>query len=212
MTIQKFEVGPFLENTYLLTAEGKAVLIDPGFSSDSEFQKFEQALQQQNAELIAVLLTHAHVDHVLGLPRVLDRFDDIEVYLNHSDLNLWERFPEQSKMFGIQTDGFDFVPAPMDEQEGFEIGPFKMDVLYTPGHAPDHVSLYFKDEKILIAGDTLFQNSIGRTDLYKGSFDVLKNSIQTKLYSLPNETKVYPGHGPETTIGNEKKTNAFVKG
>lgn len=212
MKIQKFEVGPFYENTYLLTAVGKAVLIDPGFSSDNEFKKFEQALEQQETELIAVLLTHAHVDHALGLPRVLDRFDDLEVYLNHSDLYLWERFPEQSKMFGIQTNGFDFVPSPLEEQEGFEIGPFKMDVLYTPGHAPDHVSLYLKDENILIAGDTLFKNSIGRTDLYKGSFDVLKNSIKTKLYSLPHETKVYPGHGPETTIGHEKQNNSFVKG
>lgn len=211
MEIKKFEVGPFAENTYLLTGEGKSVVIDPGFSNQTEFEQLKKAVNESGSEVIAVLLTHAHVDHVLGLSLLLQLYD-VPVYLNQTDMHLWERFPEQSAMFGIRTGGFDFIPEPLDEQKDFSAGPFTMDVLYTPGHSPDHVSLYFKQEGVLIAGDALFKESIGRTDLYKGSFEVLEKSIREKLYTLPDETRVLPGHGPETSIGYEKKNNAFVKG
>ncbi len=211
MDIKKFEVGPFAENTYLLTKEGKSVVIDPGFSNQSEFEQLKKAVSESGSEVIAVLLTHAHVDHVLGLSLLLKVYD-VPVYLNQTDTHLWERFPEQSAMFGIRTGGFDFTPEPLDEQKDFSVGSFTMDVFYTPGHSPDHVSLYFEDMGVLIAGDTLFKGSIGRTDLYKGNFDLLEKSIREKLYTLPDTTRVLPGHGPETTIGFEKKNNAFVKG
>jgi len=211
MEIKKFEVGPFAENTYLLTTEGKSVVIDPGFSTQSEFEQLKKAVNESGSEVIAVLLTHAHVDHVLGLSLLLNVYK-VPVYLNQTDMHLWERFPEQSAMFGIRTGGFDFTPEPLDEQKDFSAGPFTMNVLYTPGHSPDHVSLYFKEEGVLIAGDALFKESIGRTDLYKGSFEELEKSIREKLYTLPDDTKVLPGHGPETLIGYEKKNNAFVKG
>lgn len=211
MDIQKFEVGPFLENTYLLGSNGESLLIDPGFSSQSEFSRFKQALETSGNKLVAVLLTHAHVDHVLGLSQVLNQFD-VPVYLNHSELNLWKQFPEQSARFGIRTGGFDFTPEPLPEGKGFTVGSFQMDVLYTPGHSPDHVSLYFGEYDTLIAGDVLFKESIGRTDLYKGDFELLAASIREKLYPLPDQTRVLPGHGPETTIGHEKANNQFVKG
>lgn len=211
MDIRIFTVGPFAENTYLLTKEEKSILIDPGFFDPREFRQLKDTLVESGSDLIAVVLTHAHVDHILGLDRVLKEFD-IPVYLNHSDLYLWNKFPDQAQRFGFQAAGFDFIPEPLDEMEGFQLGPFEMDVLYTPGHSPDHVSLYFKNEGVVIAGDALFRESIGRTDLYKGDFDVLENSIREKLYSLPANTKVYPGHGPSTTIEYEKTNNAFVKG
>ena len=211
MDIQKFEVGPFLENTYLLSRDGKSVLIDPGFSNQPEFSNFKQVFERSGNNLVAVLLTHAHVDHVLGLSQVLNIYD-VPVYLNHTDLLLWEQFPEQAARFGIRTGGFDFTPEPLPEGKERVIGPFTMDVLHTPGHSPDHVSLYFSDAASVIAGDALFRQSIGRTDLYKGDFEVLAKSIREKLYTLPDDTKVMPGHGPETTIGYEKTNNAFVKG
>jgi glyoxylase-like metal-dependent hydrolase (beta-lactamase superfamily II) len=210
MELKKFEVGPFTENTYLLTEGDQALLIDPGFASVGEYKAFKSELSGTSVKLKAVCLTHAHVDHILGLHKVLSDFE-IPVYLNHSDLFLWKNFEQQSQAFGFRSVGFDFIPESLPEQDDFTIGDFSFNVLYTPGHAPDHVSLYFKEEKMLIAGDVLFFESIGRTDLYKGDFDILAASIREKLYTLPDDTSVYPGHGPATTIGREKKHNAFVK-
>jgi hydroxyacylglutathione hydrolase len=211
MKTDTFTVGPFAENTYLLTKNRQSLLIDPGFSSHSELLVFDEALAGHGSELIGVLLTHAHVDHVLGLNQVLLK-QKVPVYLNHTDLYLWENFESQSAMFGIRAGGFSFTPEPLEEQKGFDIGPFSMDVLYTPGHSPDHVSLCFPDDGQIIAGDVLFRESIGRTDLYKGDFNLLATSIREKLYTLPDDSLVLPGHGPSTTIGYEKQHNAFVKG
>lgn len=210
MELKTFTTGPFSENTYLLLDEDQALLFDPGFYDLREFNAFKSEFEDSGAELLAVILTHAHVDHILGLHKVLKKFD-VPVYLNHSDLYLWENFEQQSKIFGIHSTGFDFTPAPLEEQKDFSVGNYSFEVIYTPGHSPDHVSLYFKNEGLLIAGDVIFFDSIGRTDLYKGDFELLASSIREKLYELPDETKVYPGHGPATTIGREKKHNAFVK-
>ena len=210
MEIKLFTVGPFSENTYLITKSGSAILIDPGFFDPSEYRAFQEELSKSESELKAVCLTHAHVDHVLGLDRVMKDLD-VPVYLNHTDLYLWKNFPNQAQMFGFRTSGFDFEPEPLPEQNDFSIGNFSFDVIYTPGHSPDHVSLYFEEYSTLIAGDVLFRESIGRTDLYKGNFELLAQSIREKLYILPDEVNVYPGHGPATTIGHEKKNNAFVK-
>lgn len=211
MDTDVFTVGPFAENTYLISDQGKSILIDPGFYEDHEFRTFQEKLSESGNQLIAVCLTHAHLDHILGLQQVLDLFK-VPVYLNHSDLYLWKELPGQAKMFGFKADGFNFIPDELPEQKQFNIGPFQFDVLYTPGHAPDHVSLYFANEELLIAGDTIFRESIGRTDLYKGNFDLLASSIKEKIYTLPDNTTVYPGHGPSTTVGHEKAANPFVKG
>jgi len=210
MDVEIFEVGPFAENTYLLSSNGEGILVDPGFFEPREYNTFRDHLEKKSIQLHAVVLTHAHVDHVLGLERVLKDFP-LPVYLNHSDLFLWKNFPNQSAMFGVRTAGFDFIPEPFPEQRNHSIGNFTFDVLHTPGHSPDHVSLYFGKYNTLIAGDVLFYESIGRTDLYKGDFNELADSIRSKLYTLPDETVVYPGHGPKTTIGHEKVNNSFVR-
>ncbi|MCC5941343.1 MAG: MBL fold metallo-hydrolase [Balneolaceae bacterium] len=210
MQITTFTVGPFSQNTYLIENADEAILIDPGFFDPREYEPLQDHLSASGKTLLAVLLTHAHVDHVLGLDKVLKNHD-VPVYLNHTDLHLWENFPNQARMFGFNSPGFDFVPEPLDEMTGFQLGKFTFDVLYTPGHSPDHISLYFKDDEILIAGDALFRESIGRTDLYEGNFEQLAASIREKLYTLPDATTVYSGHGPSTTIGHEKVNNAFVK-
>ncbi len=210
MEIITFEVGPFLENTYLLNLAGNSIIIDPGFSSEAEFQQLGDYLLETGSQLEAVVLTHAHVDHVLGLQRLLKGFD-VPVYLNTKDLFLWENFGSQATMFGLRQVGFSFTPEALPEHGVFSIGAFNFECLYTPGHSPDHTALYFDQEEVLIAGDALFRESIGRTDLYKGDFNLLENSIKTKLYTLPEATKVYPGHGPVTTIGHEKMYNPFVK-
>ncbi len=210
MNLYSFTVGPFAENTYLLINNEDALVVDPGFNEQSEFNAFQQKLDEAGATLKAVLLTHAHVDHVLGLHRVLEAYE-VPVYLNDTDRHLWNNFASQAQMFGFRVNGFDFEPENLPVQKNWQIASFTFDVRYTPGHAPDHVSLYNEENDIVIAGDALFREGVGRTDLYKGSMDVLKKSIREQLFSLPESTTVYPGHGPKTTIGHEKTANPFVR-
>lgn len=207
MDVHVFEVGPFLENTYLLQEGDQYLLIDPGFSTEPEYRNFRDAL---NGELIGVVLTHAHVDHVMGLNRVLQD-QEVPVYLSEEDRYLWNNFGSQAQMFGLNQSGFSFEPEVLPGEGTFSLGKFTFQCLYTPGHSPDHVALYFEDEALVIAGDALFKESIGRTDLYKGNFEVLEQSIREQLYTLPDVTKVYPGHGPATSIGHEKQNNPFVQ-
>ena len=210
MQINSFTVGPFAENTYVLREDDESLLVDPGFIEDSEYRQVKSAILENGSSLKAVLLTHAHVDHLLGLGRVLDDFD-VPVYLSDKDRYLWNNFPSQAAMFGFRSEGFSFEPEPLKVQSEWKIGNFSFDVRYTPGHAPDHLSLYSREDEAVISGDALFKEGIGRTDLYKGDFNTLETSIREQLYTLPDETVVYAGHGPATTIGHEKKANPFVK-
>lgn len=211
MQINCFTVGPFAENTYLFTGEGEALLIDPGFSNEEEFNKTQSLLESGKENLLAVLLTHAHVDHVFGLPMVLDHFD-VPVYLSDKDRYLWKNYAAQAALFGFQARDFDFEPEVLPVKKDWKIGSYRFDVRYTPGHSPDHLSLYNKNSGVIIAGDALFKEGVGRTDLYKGDMGLLKTSIREQFYTLPDNTVVYPGHGPETTIGHEKQANPFVSG
>ncbi|MEO1022605.1 MAG: MBL fold metallo-hydrolase [Bacteroidota bacterium] len=211
MHVFTFEVGPFLENTYLLYTEKACILIDPGFSSESEFQAFKHTLAEQKKPLSAVLLTHAHVDHVLGLSRVKAEFTEVPVYLDTRDLFLWEHFSQQSAMFGVQQPSFPFIPEPLPVNGVLTLEELSIRCLHTPGHAPDHTTFYLSDEEIAFCGDAIFRESVGRTDLYQGNFEVLANTIRTQLYTLPDTVKLYPGHGPATTVDHEKRFNPFVK-
>ncbi len=210
MQVHTFTVGPFAENTYLLTEKGNALLIDPGFYEQEEVTAFEQKLETEQVALSAVLLTHAHVDHILGLQKVLKSYE-VPVYLSNEDHYLWNNFSNQATMFGFKAQAFGFEPEPLPIQKKWHVDNFTFDTLYTPGHSPDHIALYNEENGLLIAGDALFREGIGRTDLYKGNFKLLEQSIKDKLYTLPDETKVYTGHGPPTTIGHEKKTNPFIR-
>ena len=212
MTFTTFTVNPFSENSYLLTRDGRAILFDPGFYSNQELENLTNTLQEQGATLDAIVLTHAHVDHVMGIPALREKHPELPVYLNHEDLYHWENYPDHAAMFGLQVPSFDFTPEPIELGSGKEVGGFQFDAYFTPGHAPEHLVFHFPDEKVLIAGDTLFKGSIGRTDLYKGSFEQLEESIRTQIYTLPDDTRILPGHGPETTVGEEKRSNPFVKG
>ncbi len=210
MQLYQFTVNPFYENTYLATEGENAVLFDPGFFDDNEFKQFESKLQESGVGLSAIVLTHAHVDHVIGLKKVKQKYD-VPVYLHQEDLFFWENYVMQASMFGLEVEPFDFNPTHLDPQKNWSETGISFDVLFTPGHAPGHLSFYREQEGLVIAGDTLFQGSIGRTDLYKGDMQTLANSIREKLYTLPDDTVVYPGHGPATKIGVEKKTNGFVR-
>lgn len=210
MEIKIFEVGPFMQNTYLLIKEDEAILVDPGFFTENEYSQFKQTLNKANAQLIAIVLTHAHVDHVMGIQRTLNDFN-VKVYLNTDDLFLWQNFGAQTRAYGINQPDFDFIPESLPKNEAKVLSKFNFECLFTPGHSPDHTALYFAQEKVLISGDAIFKESIGRTDLYKGDFEVLADSIQRKIYSLPDSTIIYPGHGESTSVGYEKLNNQFVR-
>lgn len=191
--------------------QGSAFVIDPGFTNSSEMKGFLGDLEEIGLQLAGILLTHAHLDHVFGVEKVRDRFSELPVYLHPDDMYFWENYMSSAAMFGFDVKPFGFNPQPLQAGET-KLAGLQFETIHTPGHAPGHVSFYFKDEGILIAGDVLFRESVGRTDLYKGDMDVLAETIRTKLYTLPDETVVYPGHGPSTTVGHEKRHNPFVPG
>ncbi|MDX1638517.1 MAG: MBL fold metallo-hydrolase [Balneolaceae bacterium] len=210
MDITGYTVGPFAENTYLLAEGNHAILVDPGFYEREEFAAVQKKLDSSDLQLTAVVLTHAHVDHILGLKRVLEQYTR-PVYLSDKDRYLWNNYPSQARMFGFDVETIGIEPDPLPVKDQWQLGPFTFDVRYTPGHAPDHVVLYSAPDNLVIAGDTLFRDGIGRTDLYKGDFATLERSIREKLYTLPEETVIYPGHGPKTSVGYEKSNNPFIK-
>jgi len=207
LQIEGFTVGPFAENPYLLACAdtAQAILVDPGDSADTLWQAIEVA----GVTLVAIVLTHAHLDHV-GAVQVLRERAKVPVYLHPDDDDLLAHVVEQGRMFGLA-----FEPvAPADRQlahgDRIKLGNVELQVLHTPGHSPGSMCLYSAADHALIAGDTLFQRSIGRTDLPGGDAKALFRSIREHLWPLPDEVHVYPGHGPVTTIGEEKQQNPFV--
>lgn len=207
LRLQSFTVGPFAENPYLLicTATNQALLVDPGDSPELLWQ----AIVDAQVELIAIVLTHAHLDHV-GAVEAIRRRAQIPVYLHPADNELLANVVAQGRMFGL-----DLTPvAPAERQfahgDRLTCGQLELHVLHTPGHSQGSVCLYLPAEQTLIAGDTLFQRSVGRTDLPGGDAQELFNSIETQLWPLPDDVRVYPGHGPATTIREERELNPFV--
>lgn len=211
LKILGFRVGPLEENTYLLGLGGDALLIDPGFTRKAEFDPVLRALDENRWALRAVLLTHAHVDHVAGLPYVLDRWPNLNVHLSGRERGVWRTVEAQAQLFGVPMRRLDLDPLPFPSEEAFQIGEIAIDLLHTPGHSPDHCAFWLKRWGVLISGDVLFRESVGRTDILGGDAEELTRSIHDVVYALPDHTKVLPGHGPETTVGWEKAHNPFVR-
>jgi glyoxylase-like metal-dependent hydrolase (beta-lactamase superfamily II) len=207
--IQSFTFNPLQENTYVLFDESKeCVIIDPGCYERFENDTLAQFIQEQGLTVKLLLNTHCHVDHVLGNAFVKEKFD-VKLYIHAKDEVVLTAVKAYAPAYGI----FNYHEATpdfyMEEGDVIKFGLQTMKVLFVPGHSPGHVAFYSKENKIIIAGDVLFRSSIGRTDLPGGNFDTLISSIHQKLFTLPDDVVVYPGHGPETTIGFEKKNNPF---
>jgi len=199
--------GAFVENCYLVAdpASRDAVLIDPGEEAD----RFLARLRVEGWTLRAVWLTHAHLDHVAGVAAVRAAAPEVPVWLHPADRRLYDRAPDQARAFGLTLD----APPPPDHEfvEGVpaRVGAFAFDVVHAPGHSPGSVCL--AGHGMAFVGDVLFAGSVGRTDLPGGDAAALLASIRRKLFALPDATVVYAGHGPPTTIGEEKRTNPFVR-
>ncbi|MDW8355880.1 MAG: MBL fold metallo-hydrolase [Bryobacterales bacterium] len=188
-------------------ASGEALVIDPG----DDVQQILQIVARYGLRVTAIFITHAHIDHVGGAAK-LKEATGAPVYLNDRDLELYEQLDWQAAWLGIPMPARTGVDVSPRDGDTLRVGAAEFTVLHTPGHTPGSVSLWLPAEGKLMAGDTLFRDSIGRTDLPGGNSRLILASIRDKLLTLPEETLVIPGHGPETTIGREKEYNWFLRG
>ncbi|MGA1979052.1 MAG: MBL fold metallo-hydrolase [Sedimentisphaerales bacterium] len=210
MKIDRLILGAYQTNCYILRAGEAAkdcLIIDTGL----EARELVDFLEVHKLNPVAVVLTHGHADHIAGLVALRGRFPDIKVYIHKLDAEmLTGKKDNLSAMAGVL---FSSEPADFSLEQGdvIEQANIKLDVLHTPGHTPGGICLYSKDDGIVFVGDTLFADSVGRTDMPGGSTTQLIKSIKQKLCNLPDETVVYPGHGPITTIAQEKANNPFLQ-
>ena len=208
MILESFSVGPLACNCTLLGDEEahEAIIIDPG----DEVGRIHHRLTELGLKLKQILITHAHIDHVGGALK-LKQLTGAPILLNENDLPLLKMMEMQAAWLGVHAP----ATAPPDGSltDGMTVGLDRIpaQVLHTPGHTQGSVCLHFAPFKMLIAGDTLFAGSIGRTDLPGGDFNQIIDSLHSRLLALPDETRVLPGHGPETTIGEERQSNPFLQ-
>jgi glyoxylase-like metal-dependent hydrolase (beta-lactamase superfamily II) len=211
ISLKSFTFNAFAENTYVLfTNEGQAVVVDPGMSSRLEDQEMLNFLEDTKLQLVGVVLTHAHIDHVLGCAFLVDRFK-VPLTAHANAPQTLAMSVQAARMYGI---AYDPSPEPtriFGHGDVFHLGDDVLEVRFAPGHAPDHVVLIDHAGRKVIAGDVLFQGSVGRVDLPGGDADTLAASIQQQLYTLPEDYIVYCGHGGSTTIGAEMRSNPFVR-
>ena len=217
MQIYTIPVTPFGQNARVIVDESTqiAAIVDPG----GDVNQILDAVQKLSVTVEKVILTHAHLDHAGGVRLLLSNLAQIQPgvtkLLGHrAEATMRAHLVQQAMMFGLSPNEYENCPEPdcyIDEGDTVSVGRWESEVRFTPGHSPGHVVLYFKADSVLIAGDTLFQGSIGRTDLPGGSHSQLIESIRTRIYSLPDETAVLCGHGPDTSVGLEKRTNPFVR-
>jgi hydroxyacylglutathione hydrolase len=199
--------GTFDQNCWLLADSGtnQAVIVDPG----EEAERFLAEVRSRGWTLIGIWLTHAHIDHILGVAAVRAA-TSAPIHLHAGDRSLYEGLPQQAQWFGMSAP----APPPVDhwlsEGQVLSVGKFRFEVRPAPGHSPGHVA--FVGHGLIVGGDVLFAGSIGRTDLPGGDMAELEASIRREFYTLPDETRVLTGHGPETTIGAERRANPFVRG
>ncbi len=206
LSISVIQVGPIGTNCYILRdgAEGKeAVLVDPG----DQPKRIMGALESLNAVPSAILLTHAHFDHVLGVNGIIEKYPDVKVYIAATERRMVEDFDLNE---GFLRKGYVLTPdIYVQEGDVLELAGHRFEVLLTPGHTAGSCCYYEKESGSLFAGDTLFLESYGRTDFPTGSYEQIMASLKRLLTTLPEETDVYPGHGPQTTIGHEKMVEGF---
>lgn len=212
LDIQTWVLGPVATNTYFVgdpdTKQG--VIIDPAWDGTRLGSEIKNSGWQVNA----IWLTHAHFDHFAGLADLLEALgpelpEDFYVGMHSKDLPLW-KVRGGAVMFGIQVKKAPRPGHDFHEGEKLSVGKYEFLVHHAPGHSAGHVIFHCPDEKVLFSGDVIFNQGIGRTDLLGGSFTTLMESIQTKVLTLPDETRIYSGHGPATTVGDEKRNNPFL--
>jgi hydroxyacylglutathione hydrolase len=211
ISIQQFTFNSFAVNTYILYDQsGECAIIDAACHDLGEQQQIVDFITRSELSLVRNINTHCHIDHILGNDFIAETFGIFPEY-HEASAPFFFTAKELAGSFGFRLDRFPKPRVFLEEGIPVTFGKSELVVLYTPGHADGHACFYNKEQGFVITGDVLFKDTIGRTDLPTGDFSLLMNSIWTKLFTLPDETVVYPGHGPETTIGYEKINNPFIR-
>jgi len=212
MKIQVFTFNPFQENTVVVYNDAKdAVIVDPGCINRSEQQELAGFIAENDLTVHAILNTHCHLDHIFGNSFCVGKYN-VDLIAHKEELFTLGLAERSAQLYGIT----EFVPSPephrfVEDNDEISFGGLTFKVIFGPGHSVGHVAFYNAASNLLIGGDILFRGSFGRTDLPGGSMDVLKGTIFNRMFTLPEETVVIPGHGPNTTIGVEKKTNYILE-
>lgn len=208
--VKKFMVNPLQENSYVIADEtGRCIFVDPGFYFPEEQEEVREYISENNLKPQCIANTHCHFDHMMGVEFIRNTYN-IPFIVHAGDAFWVDKAVEQGAMFGFEM-------SPVGQPDSFfkagkplMLGDSSLEVIQVPGHSPGHVVFYSKTDGILIAGDVLFYGSIGRTDLPGGDYNTLITNIKEKLFRLPGETKVFCGHGPETSLDFEKNSNPFL--
>jgi glyoxylase-like metal-dependent hydrolase (beta-lactamase superfamily II) len=209
LRVKSFTFNPFEENTYVVYDETKeAVIIDPGCGDSGEEQELARFISKENLAVKALLNTHGHIDHVLGNYFVKSRYH-VPFQMHAVEVPVLRAVKSYASNYGFPGYQEVLPDETLSEGDLVKVGNSTLRVLFLPGHSPGHVGFYAEAEKILLAGDVLFYRSIGRTDLPGGNMETLLASIHQELFELPDDVAVYAGHGPVTTLGEEKISNPF---
>ena len=210
MTVQTFIFNSFQLNTYLIFDDTKeTVIIDAGNSNPKEDAMLFDFIEAKELTVKGLYYTHAHVDHILGNNSIINKYN-LQSTSHIDSILFFETASSYAPSLGLEVKDPIFPKNFIDEGDYIEFGNNKLKVISTPGHADGSICFYSEDEQFIIVGDVLFRDSIGRTDLPTGDYDVLMDTIKNKIFTLPNGVKVFPGHGPSTTIGYEKMNNPFI--
>ncbi len=208
--VYRFIFNPFQENTYVLIDETKTcAIVDPGNYSEDENLRLKSFIAENRLNPKMILLTHGHFDHICGIDFLMNTFG-LPVYAHVKAQRMIDEAPLHAEAFGINITLSPIINYRFENNEEISLGNSKLKIMHLPGHSEGSVFYYNKENKVAVVGDILFNGSIGRTDLPGGNLDDLLTGIHEKLLTLPEDTQVFPGHGPETTIGIEAKTNPFL--
>jgi hydroxyacylglutathione hydrolase len=212
LEIRQFTFNPVQENTYVIFNEsGACAIIDPGCYFDYEYKELTDFIHLNRLSPKCLLNTHCHLDHVFGNAHISATYH-LTLQIHKLEEIVLRFAPDYGKQWGLPFDNYEGELIFIEEGDEIRIGDDVLKILLTPGHSPGSISFYNEKGKFVIAGDVLFRQSIGRTDLPLGDHETLLSSIRHKLFTLPDDVTVYPGHGPETTIGYEKLNNPFLIG
>ncbi|MBL4715455.1 MAG: MBL fold metallo-hydrolase [Bacteroidia bacterium] len=210
INIQSFTFNPFQENTYVLSDKTKkCIIIDPGCYESYERDMLVKYIETDDLTPVKLLNTHCHIDHIFGNQFIAKKYD-LKLEMHELDLPVLHAADQAGMIWGVNCDKSPEPEVFLTENDTIEFGDSELEIMLTPGHSPGSIVFYNKIEKFAVAGDVLFLQSIGRTDLPGGDHDTLISSIKNKLFLLDDDLTVYPGHGPETAIGFEKLNNPFL--
>ena len=211
MELKKFVFNPFQENTYVIWDKEtkEAAVVDPGCITDQEKEQLKNFIDSTELKIKYLISTHCHIDHVIGNKFIQEEYKP-DYIMHKDDLFLIEIQYEHCKNYGMNLEKFEVPNIVIDKNDVLILGNLKIEMLHSPGHSPGEICLYHKESNQCISGDVLFREGIGRTDLWSGDYFALMDSIQDVLFKMPDETIIYPGHGPDSTIGHEKNNNPFI--